>query len=199
MPLLRGGTKRNIATLLNRQRCLLVIDDPSEVVVPRELAALCGPGSNVVVTTREMTCGEYRLPALTREEAQAILNKSIAQPCPIQVFETIWATVGGHPLTFALMNAAVHHAATWKDLELDCRAVGQLTDPKQRLADRLLGRYREVLKDELSIFEWAGQPECDYGFLRRAILPVGIRKLNERALTASELPSSVRLHDVVVK
>ncbi|MCW2247752.1 hypothetical protein M2352_003386 [Azospirillum fermentarium] len=28
LPLVRGGTKRNIATLLKRQRCLLVIDDP---------------------------------------------------------------------------------------------------------------------------------------------------------------------------
>jgi tetratricopeptide (TPR) repeat protein len=197
LPLARGGAKRNIATLLKRQRCLLVIDDPAVAVVPIELADLCGPGSHVLVTGREVASGEYRLPDLSAEEAQAILHGSEEQVCPVRVFETIWGTVGGHPLTFSLMNAAVRDGATWEDLELDCQAVGQLADPKQRLADRLLGRYRAALKDELSIFEWAGQPECDHGFLRAAILPIGIRKLNERALTASDIPSSVRLHDVI--
>ncbi|MCW2247753.1 tetratricopeptide (TPR) repeat protein [Azospirillum fermentarium] len=162
-----------------------------------DLVALCGPGSHVLVTVRDITPGEYRLPELTQSEAQAILDGAAAQPCPAQVFQTIWATVGGHPLSFALMNAAVRNGAMWEDIELDCQAVGQLADPQQRLADRLLDRYREVLKDELSLFEWVGKPECDYGFLRKAILPAGIRKLNERALTASDLPSTVRLHDVV--
>jgi len=197
LPLVRGGTKRNIATLLKRQRCLLVIDDPSGAIVQADLVALCGPGSHVLVTAREITPDEYRLPELTREEAQAILAGSVAQPCPARVFETTWATVGGHPLSFALMNAAARNGATWEDIELDCQTIGRLADPQQQLADRLLSRYRRVLKDELSLFEWAGQPGCDYGFLRKAILPAGIRKLNDRALTASDLPSTVRLHDVV--
>ncbi|MFN7288748.1 MAG: hypothetical protein ACK5TL_00260 [bacterium] len=197
LPLMRGGTKRNIATLLKRQRCLLVIDDPPGAVLQDELAALCGPGSHVLVTAREIIPGDYRVPELTGGEAHAILDEAVAQHCPAPIFEIIWSTVGGHPLSFALMNAAVRNGATWEDIELDCQAVGQLADRQQRLADRLLNRYQELLKGELSVFEWAGQPECDYGFLRRAILPVGIRKLNERALTASDLPSTVRLHDVV--
>lgn len=195
--LLRGGRKRNIATLLKRQRCLLVIDDPQRNIDSVELAALCGPGSHVLVTRREASSNEYLLPDLTQGEAQAILDEAVSQPCPTDIFQTIWATVGGHPLSFALMNAAIRNGATWEDIEMDCRNVGDLADPRQRLSDRLLIRYREILKKELSFFAWARQPECDYGFLREAILPLGIRKLKERTLTASDLPSTVRLHDVV--
>jgi len=197
LPLVRGGTKRNVATLLKRQRCLLVIDDPAMPVAAEELIALCGEGSHVLVTARNVIPDEYRIPELTAEEASDLLNKGLASACPEAVFDRIWETVGGHPLSYALMNAAVLTGGTWTDIELDCQAVGEFADPQQRLADRLLSRYREMLRKELSFFEWVGQPECDSGFLRYAILPVGIRKLRERALTASDRPSTVRLHDVV--
>lgn len=195
--LVRGGTKRNVATLLRRQRCLLVIDDPAMPVAIEDLVALCGEGSHVLITARNAVPDEYRIPELTSDEACDILNKAVASVCPETVFDTIWETVGGHPLSYALMNAAVLTGGTWEDIKLDCQAVGEFADPQQRLADRLLSRYREVLRKELSFFEWGGQPECDSGFLRHAILPVGIRKLRERALTASDRPSTVRLHDVV--
>lgn len=197
LPLVRGGTRRNVATLLKRQRCLLVIDDPTESIVVEELAALCGEGSHVLVTARIAVPGEYGIPELTPDAARAILDDSVADSCPATVFEAIWSTVGGHPLSYALMNAALRTGASWEDIKLDCEAVGELADPQQRLADRVLSRYRDVLRNELSFFQWAGQPECDRGFLRRAILPAGIRKLKERSLTASDLPSTIRLHDVV--
>ncbi|RIX31858.1 hypothetical protein [Sphingomonas edaphi] len=197
MPLVRGGAKRNIANLLKRQRCLLVIDDPSHDIEQAQLATLCGPGSHVLVTARASLAGEYRMPELTPEEGQAVLNGYLEEPCPPEIFAKVWATVGGHPLSLALMNAAIRNGATWEDLALDCREVGQLADPQQRLADRLLDRYRSVLRDELSFFRWAGRPESDYRFAREAILPAGIRKLNDRALTSSDRPTAVRLHDVV--
>ncbi|WP_250528256.1 hypothetical protein [Caballeronia sp. GAWG2-1] len=205
LPLVRGGTRRNVATLLKRQRCLLVIDDPAVSVEAAELAARCGEGSHVLVTARTTVIGEYRIPALTQDEARDILNDSVMPHCPPGIFDTIWSTVAGHPLSYALMNAAVRTGEIWQNLALDCREVGQLSDsqvepqanPQQRLADRLLSRYSAVLRKELSFFEWVGQPECDLGFLSRAILPAGIRKPNERALTTSGLPSMIRLHDVV--
>jgi tetratricopeptide (TPR) repeat protein len=197
MPLLRGGAKRNIANLLKRQRCLLVIDDPSTDIEQAELAALCGSGSHVLVTARASVAGEYRMPPLDAQEGELILNRNVEELCPPEILSKVWATVGGHPLSLALMNAAIRNGATWEDLALDCREVGQLADPRQRLADRLLDRYRSVLRHELSFFRWARQPECDYRFARVAIMPVGIRKLNERALTSSDRPTAVRLHDVV--
>ncbi|GAA3718514.1 hypothetical protein GCM10022268_28520 [Sphingomonas cynarae] len=196
-PLVRGGDKRNIASMLRSGRCLLVIDDPATPIVPSELAALCGAGSHVIVTTRDRQADDYLLPDLAMGEARALLDTAPAPACPDDVFATIWITVGGHPLSLALMNAAVRAGAPWTDIALDCDAVGQLSDSTQPLADRLLARYRTVLTDALSVFEWIGQPECDIGFLRYAIKPAGIRNLRDRALTAADLPSAVRLHDVI--
>jgi hypothetical protein len=49
----------------------------------------------------------------------------------------------------------------------------------------------------LAVFEWAGQPDCDEGFLRFVVKPAGIRNLHTHALTAADRDSMVRLHDVV--
>ena len=196
-PITRGGSNRNIATLLKQQRCLLVIDNPSTWVEQVELSKLCGSGSHILVTVRGSVQNGYPLPMLTELEARMILNRSVDIECPDAIFNAIWATVSGHPLSLSLMNTAIQGDATWEDISLDCRAVGQLAGGEQRLADRLLGNYHQLLKNELSLFEWAGQPDCDIEFLRTAILPAGIRKLKESALTASDRPSKLRLHDVI--
>lgn len=196
-PLVRGGDKRNIGSLLKSGHCLLVIDDPRGEIVKEDLTALCGPGSHILVTVRDRRPGDYEIPQLLQPEARDILNASVVQQCPRDIFETIWATVGGHPLSMALMNAAVRANTPWDDIADDCEAIGRLPDQTQRLADRILARCRNLLSDELSLFEWAGKPECDIGFLRYAIKPVGIRNLKERALSAADLPASLRLHDVV--
>lgn len=195
--LIRGQEKRNIASLMRTRRCLVVIDDPQTPLEASALAALCGPGSHVLVTTRELGPNDYEMPPLSPAEARAILDAGVADPCPQDVFDRIWAAVGGHPLSLALMNGAVRDGAPWRDIQDDCAAVGQLPDPTQRLADRLLLRGRDLLQDPLSVFEWAGQPACDAGFLRFAVHPAGIRSLHTHALTAADRDAAVRLHDVV--
>jgi tetratricopeptide (TPR) repeat protein len=197
LPLLRGRDKRNIASLMKTRRCLLVIDDPRTVLATADLADLCGPGTHVLQTVRELGHGVYRLPDLSRHEAKRILENGTPATCPDDIFETIWTTVGGHPLSLALMNGAVRTGAPWADIALDCIAVGGLLDKTQRLADRLLGRLRDVLFEELAVYEWAGQSDCDAAFLRHAIRPMGVRKLNDHALTAADREPVVRLHDVV--
>ncbi|ACB95927.1 hypothetical protein Bind_2314 [Beijerinckia indica subsp. indica ATCC 9039] len=196
-PLMRGREKRNIASLMRTRRCLLVIDDPKNPLEASALAALCGPGTHVLVTTRELRPDVYAMPSMSAAEARAILDADVPASCPQNVFDTIWATVGGHPLSLALMNGAVRDGAPWCDIQEDCSAVGQLADPKQRLADRLLLRRRDLLQAPLAVFEWAGQPECDEGFLRFAVKPAGIRNLRTHALTAADRDAVVRLHDVV--
>jgi hypothetical protein len=140
---------------------------------------------------------QEQVPELSPAEARTILNSAVAHTCPDVVFEEIWSTVGGHPLSLALMNGAVCGGASWNDIVLDCEAVGRLPDQTQRLADRLLARDRVVLRTELAVFEWAGQSDCDAGFLRYAIQPLGVRNLNSHALTAADRDAVVRLHDVV--
>jgi hypothetical protein len=195
--LIRGQERRNVASLMRNRRCLLVIDDPKSPLDVSALAALCGPGSHVLVTTRERRPNVFEMPLMSPAESRAILDADVADPCPQTVLDTVWATVGGHPLSLALMNGAIRGGATWRDVQDDCSEVGKLADPMQRLADRLLLRHRALLQDELAVFEWAGQSDCDEGFLRFAVKPTGIRNLHTHALTAADRDSVVRLHDVV--
>jgi hypothetical protein len=195
--LMRGQEKRNIASLMHTRHCLVVIDDPQTVLESSALAALCGPGSHILVTTRELRPNVYEIPPMSQAEARAILDADLVDPCPNEVFDKVWATVGGHPLSLALMNSAVRNGARWRDIQDDCTAVGRLSDPAQRLADRLLLRRRDLLRDTLAIFEWAGQPDCDAGFLRYVIRPSGLRDLRTHALTAADRDAVIRLHDVV--
>jgi hypothetical protein len=195
--LIRGQEKRNIASLMRTRRCLVVIDDPQTQLEVSKLAALCGPGSHVLVTIRELQPNVYAMPPMSAAEGRTILDADVADPCPQHVFDKVWATVGGHPLSLALMNGAVRDGAPWRDIQDDCAAVGQFPDRSQRLADRLLLRQRDLVQDPLAVFEWAGQPDCDAGFLRFAVQPVGLRNLHTHALTAADRDAVVRLHDVV--
>ena len=145
-PLMRGQEKRNIASLMRTRRCLVVIDDPQNLLDASALAGLCGPGSHVLVTTRELRPNAYAMPPMSPAEGSAILNAGVADPCPQDVFDRVWATVGGHPLSLALMNGAVRDGAPWRDIKDDCAAVGQLSDSTQRLADRLLLRRRNFCR-----------------------------------------------------
>lgn len=196
LPLVRGGESRNVAALLRTRACLLVIDDADPSLSVDAVAALCGPRSHVLLTRRTVTPDSYELPLLSRTEAEAILNHA-PEPCPADVVEVVWATVGGHPLTLGLMSAAVAQGAAWADIAADCQAVGRLEDQGQLLADRLLGRLRSALGAELSVFAWAGQPTCGQDFLEAVLLPLGVRKLRGAGLTAADRSGVVRLHDVV--
>lgn len=192
----RAGDALNVAGLLKSRRCLLVIDDASASLEPVELSKLCGQGSHVILT-RRVARGGYTLPLLTEDEALSLLCAGNVDPCPRPVFEKIWATTGGHPLSLALINAAAANGASWDDLALDCEVIGSFPDGDTRLYERILGRLRSNLERELSVFAWGDQPICDAEFLRYAIKPGGIRNLQSNALTAVDRASVIRIHDIV--
>ena len=196
VPLDRGGETRNVTALLQTRACLLVVDDADPGLSARALAELCGSRSRILLTRRNVTPDSFELPLLTRSEALEILQPAGAS-CSSEVFDAIWSTVGGHPLTLGLMNAAVVQGASWTDIVADCRAVGELPDGNQSLADRLLGRLRPALERELSVFSWLGQPVATQDFLEEVVQPVGVRKLRGNGLTAVDRSGLVRLHDVV--
>lgn len=195
--LMRGQEKRNVASLMRTRRCLVVIDDPQVSLEADALTTICGPGSHILVTTRELRPNTFEIPTMFIAEGRAVLEEGLPNRCPEDAFNKIWATVGGHPLSLSLMNSAVRDGAPWSDIVDDCTAVGRLSDPTQRLADRLLLRRRNLLRETLAVFEWAGQADCDAGFLRFVIKPSGIRDLRANALTAADRDAVVRLHDVV--
>ncbi|QKC97154.1 ATP-binding protein [Mesorhizobium sp. NZP2298] len=196
LPLLRAGESRNIVGLMQTLPCLLVIDDASDDLDIASLKKICGDGSHILLTQRSTAAHSYSLPMLDRPQSQALLGQA-GSPCPEEVFETIWATVKGHPLSLSLILAAVNQGATWDDILDDCQAIGEMETGGRRLTDILLERLRASLSRELSVFAWSGLPVCDEDFLSFAIKPLGIRKLKTNSLTAPDRNRAIRLHDVV--
>lgn len=193
----RGGDSRNVAAMLRARRCLLIVDDIADTIGTDELAPFCGHGSHIILTRRMPRKGDLVVPMLSRDEARAILDQGLADPSPDPVLDELLRTVGGHPLSLALVNRVVMDGASWKDIADDCAAIPELTLGDQRLADRLLGRLEAALGHELQLFEWMGQASCDLRFLRRAIGAMGIAKLRQHGLTAPDRPSRLRLHDII--
>jgi len=194
----RSGEERNVASLLAAHPCLLVLDDALPGLPGEELAALCGPGSHVILTRRQGEATDYAIPLMGREQAEDLLNHALVNRCPAAIFETIWSTVRGHPLTLGMMNKLAAKGVPWSDIEADCNAVGRMLDEDGKpLVDRLLERLRPFLSRELSVFAWARSASCDLEFLRKLVQPVGVRNIADHGLRTSSLPIAVRLHDVV--
>lgn len=197
IPLLAGGEHRNLTELLRSSACLLIVDNAPDHLSVDALADLCGPKSRAILTRRFVGPGDYQLPLMAPDTARLLLNRGMTTPCPDPVFDLIWQTVGGHPLSLTLMNGIKGTGVTWDVIADDCEAVGELEDKSQRLADRLIGHLRTALSRELSVFEWAARADCESGFLQHVIRRAGVRRLQGHGLTAADRASVVRLHDVV--
>ncbi|MFK3857206.1 hypothetical protein [Agrobacterium pusense] len=196
VPLRRGGAEHNLLGLLGKHRCLLVLDDAPASLTVEAIEAACSAGSRVLITRRQRSDGAYELPMLETDAPLSILGHALPEGVPSKAFEAIWKAVGGHPLSLRLLNFSARGGASWEDVILDCEHIGQADDGNTLLAERILGRHRDVLRDELSVFAWAGQSSCDREFLRSVVAPVGLRKLTSYGLTVSEDWTSVRL-DIV--
>lgn len=194
----RGGADLNIAGMLKTRTCLLVIDDLPPEITLSDLRSLCDRGSRILVTRRETAKGDISVPALNRAEARQILDRDLEEACPEPVLEALMRTVGGHPMSFALVNSAMATgSATWNEVGEDCEVVAEYGDGRERLADRVLGRLKPLLETELTIFEWGGAPSCDYRFLKAAVRTPGVTKIRKQGLLAADSPTIARLHDVV--
>ena len=193
----RGGADLNVAGMLRTRRCLLIIDDLPPSIQLSELKPLCSPGSHVLVTRRAVEKGDIAIPALTSPEAREILDRDVEETCPDEVLDTLMNTLGGHPLSLALINKAVFNGCSWGDISEDCDFIAELPDGHARLADRILGRLKSILGSELAVFEWIGQPTCDRRFLRQLIRVPGMIKIGGQGLLAADRQSIVRLHDIV--
>lgn len=193
----RGGAARNVSALLRKNRTLLVLDDASDGLLAEQLASICGSASKIIVTRRKVTPGAYEVPMMDKRQARQVLGKNLTGPPSEKVFKTIWRSVGGHPLSLRLINSAVQAGITFEEIAEDCANIPKLVDDEMALADRVLGRLRPLLEDELSVFLWAGQPYCDRAFLRSVIGPISLSTLERYGLTAPESEASVRIHDIV--
>ncbi|WP_313629551.1 hypothetical protein [Pseudomonas sp.] len=196
VPITRMGELRNVAGLLKSRPCLVIIDDAKEALTVGALSSLCGPGSHVLLTRRAVTADAQAIPPMSFADSKHLLTRNLST-CPPGTWDKIWGTVGGHPLTISLLNAAVCEGSSWADIELDCRTPGMLEFNGQVLADRLLGRLRASAEQGLALFEWAGTSQIDYKLIAALSAPALVRTLRKYGLTAPSRPGVVRLHDVV--
>ncbi len=197
VPVRRGGAERNVSALLRRNRTFLVIDDANPGLAVDQLATLCGPGSRILITRQNPSSGAFAMPTMEERQARELLGKGLDSKPSSRAFQTIWRAVGGHPLSLVMLNAAAREGAPWSELAGDLENIAMLPADGARLADRILGRLRPALEEELSMFQWAGQTHCDRAFFRHVMGPLRLRAFERHGLTAPEGAASIRIHDIV--
>ena len=193
----RGGASRNVSALLRKHRTIAVLDDAPDILLAEQLASLCGSASKIIVTRRTVTPNAFEVPMMEKDEAREVLGKNLTDTPSEAVFQAVWKSVGGHPLSLRLINSAVQAGVTFDEIAEDCANIPRLVDDEMALADRVLGRLRALLEDELSVFLWADQAHCDREFLRSVIGPIRLSALERYGLLAVESEASVRIHDIV--
>lgn len=197
VPVQRGGAERNVSALLHRNRTFLVVDDANPSLAVEQLAALCGPNSRILITRQNPSPGAFAMPTMEELQARELLGKGLKTRPSMKAFQTIWRAVGGHPLSLAMLNAAAYEGVPWNELVEDCANVANLPVDGARLADRILGRLKPVLGEELCLFQWADQSHCDRAFFKYVVGPLRFRAFERHGLTAPESEASIRIHDIV--
>lgn len=197
VPVRRGGAERNISALLRKNSTFLIVDDASPSLAVNQLANLCGPDSRILITRQNPAPGAFAMPPMDVHQARALLGIDLeAQPSK-KAFQTIWGAVGGHPLSLAMLNAAAREGVPWSELAEDCSNVAKLSVDGVWLADRILGRLKPVLEEELCLFQWAAQSHCDRAFFKYVIGPMRLKAFERHGITAPESEASIRIHDIV--
>lgn len=197
VPVQRGGAERNVSALLRRNRTFLVVDDANPSLAVEQLAALCGPNSRILITRQNPSTGAFAMPTMEETQACELLGKGLNTQPSKEEFQTIWRAVGGHPLSLVLLNAAACEGVPWNELTEDCANVANIPHNGARLADRILGRLKPALGEELCMFQWAGQSHCDRAFFRFVVGTLRLKAFERHGLTAPESEASIRIHDIV--
>ncbi|KQQ45916.1 hypothetical protein ASF61_19975 [Duganella sp. Leaf126] len=197
VPVRRGGAERNVSALLRRNSTFLVVDDASPSLSIEQLANLCGPDSRILITRQNPSFGAFAMPTMEAQQARTLLIRGLDQPIPEKAFLAIWRAIGGHPLSLALLNTAARQGVSWDDLADDCANVAKLPVDGARLADRILGRLKPAIEEELCLFQWANQSHCDRAFFKHVIGVMRLRAFEQHGLTAAESDASIRIHDIV--
>jgi len=197
VPVRRGGAERNVSALLRRHRTFLVVDDASPSLSVDQLANLCGPNSRILITRQNPSSGAFAMPTMDAQHARTLLCRGLDKPLPRKAFQAIWRAVGGHPLSLALLNTAARQGVSWDELADDCANVAKLPVGGARLADRILGRLRPAIEEELCLFQWADQSHCDRAFFKHVVGVMRLRAFEQHGLTVPEGAASIRIHDIV--
>jgi tetratricopeptide (TPR) repeat protein len=195
----RTGTHHNIASLLRKHRCLLVLDDA--VLSPDQVASVNWGSSKVLLTcqtssdTAAITVGD-----LDPTTAQAVLEAGTRERCPTSVAQRVLASVGGHPLLLRALNQ-VASAEGWDAVDACCAdAVSSIEDERHAKAcDRILQRHTSDLGVELQFVKWCGASRFDAELAAACVSSRAVANLRKRAFLAATASGDVRVHDVVYR
>jgi hypothetical protein len=199
------GMLENLQGMLATRSCFVVLDDlqagrPLGDLLD-ELTAVCGPEARVLITSQESTDRPNDMPMefLDRDEARTVLEQDVDTGCPDDLFAAIWQSANGHPLTLQLLNASAREGGGWDDVRIDVESVGAMPvlERRQPLANALVARGLEVVEPALALFVYVGSSRVHEGFARAAVGPSVLRALRRLAFVASDLPDTLRLHDIV--
>ena len=193
-----NGYKLNLLHLLFDSKTLLILDTLKVNLDTEGLAASCGEGSRVIVTSQvAFGPAPVLLGFVGRERAREILSRNISSPCPSQALELVMEAVEGHPLALRLLNVVAARSG-WDAVIRQCEHIAGLPDEKRRtIASRILEQHLEVLGPELAFFAWADSGSVDRGLFENVFGHGAIEKLEGWALTARSQSDTVRLHDLV--
>lgn len=194
----RCGRNVSVASLLRSRSCLLILDDLKLMWSIDEFSTYLGADSAIIVTRQIAHADDLRISMLSKADAKTLLFCGIDEECPDEVLQKALDVAGGHPLSLRLMNAGVRKSS-WSDLASDCELVGEYTasDFQGRLSDRLFVRIQPNLERELAFFTWCDSHRIDKAFAREALKSLGLRKLDDSCILATDRSDVIRLHDVV--
>lgn len=195
----RRGRRVNALALTRITSALLILDDLRVDIDFRVLSDACGSKARVLVTRQTIGPDDIAVPLLDDKEARRLLQHGLAGPVPQEVFDAVWSTVNGHPLSLRLLGSTAAEVGDWYALVDECAHIAEypMANRPGRVADRLLARMAESAPKELAFFLWCDARSVDMGFARRVLGIQGLKKLRSAGLLAVDSADSLRLHDIV--
>ena len=195
----RTGTRHNVASLMRRYPCLVILDDAT---LPQgQLRSIDYGKSKVVVTCQ--TSGEpgaITLGDLDPDVGRAVLEADVTVPCPVDLLARVRATVGGHPLLLRALNRIALDEG-WAGVAACCPdAVDALEDDRnEKVCRRILTRHAAALSTELEFVRWCNRARMDAELLAVCASRLAAKNLLERGFLAATAPGDVRVHDIVYR
>ena len=198
----RRGVRHNIASVLKKRKCVLVLDNLKVVWSMQDLASLAG-GNSIVIATSQ-TAGERDdvvvIGNVARDVGQKILALDGGEPCPDAVFETIWKATHGHPLLLrVLASLAKASERSWNAVLECCSTVVSHGEDEnhQKICQRVLTHLLPALNRELSFFLWCDSPSVDSRLFYACVSPLAKQNLEKRHLLVAATSDVVQIHDIV--
>jgi tetratricopeptide (TPR) repeat protein len=195
----RSGERLNIRSLLRTHACLLVLDDLSVDLPTHQLLADADPRTVIMVTSQYAHQGAYPLSDVSMDLAREILEAGTPSPAPLDLFETIWRNVGGHPLILRILGAlATSDPEHWDAVRDACHEPVTLEDNgHSRICERILNRHGASLRQEIEFLAWCGVSRVDVDLWKTVCGRNSVRNLERHKFLAAAGTDVIRVHDLV--